>query len=73
MGMYIYNWGFPGGLCGKESACNPGDTGVIPGSGRPPRGGHGNPLQSSCLENSMDRGDWQAAVHRVTKSWIWLN
>ena len=45
-----------------------GDTGSIPGSGRSPGGGHGNPLQYSCLENSMDRGDWQATVHGVTKS-----
>ena len=45
-----------------------GDTGSIPGSGRSPGGGHGNPLQYSCLENSMDRGDWQATVHGVTES-----
>ena len=43
--------GFPGGSDGKESACNEGDLGSIPGSGRSPGGGHGNPLQSSCLEN----------------------
>ena len=56
---------------GKESACNAGDTedaGLIPGSGRSPGGGHGNPLQYSCLENPMDRGAWRAAVHGVTKS-----
>ena len=45
------------------------EIGSIPGSGRSPRGGHGNPLQYSCLENSMDRGAWWATVHRVTKSW----
>ena len=45
------------------------DVDLIPGSGRSPRGGHGNPLQSSCLENPMDRGAWQAIVHRVAKSW----
>ena len=45
------------------------DTGSIPGSGRFPGGGRGNPLQYSCLENSMDRGTWQAIVHGVTKSW----
>ena len=45
-----------------------GDTGSIPGSGRSPGGGPGNPLQYSCLENSMDRGDLQATVHGVTKS-----
>ena len=48
------------------------DAGSIPGSGRSPRGGHGNPLQSSCLENPMDRGAWQATVYRVTKSQIRL-
>ena len=45
------------------------DVGSIPGSGRCPRGGHGNPLQYSCLENPMDRGAWQATVHGVTQSW----
>ena len=59
-------WGFPGGSDGKESACNVGDLGSIPGSGRSPGGGHGNPLQYSCLENPMDRGAWRATVHRVT-------
>ena len=44
------------------------DVGSIPGSGRSPRGGHGNPFQFSCLKNSMDRGAWQATVHRVAKS-----
>ena len=43
-------------------------AGLIPGLGRPPEGGHGNPLQYSCLENLMDRGAWQATVHRVAKS-----
>ena len=53
------NKGFPGGSVGKESACNAGgagDLGSIPGSRRPPGGGHGNPLQYYCLENTMDRG-----------------
>ena len=45
------------------------DAGLIPGSGRFLGGGHGNPLQYSCLENPMDRGAWWATVHRVTKSW----
>ena len=45
------------------------DMGSIPRSGRSPREGDGNPLQYSCLENPMDRGAWQAMVHRVTKSW----
>ena len=48
--------GFPGGSNGKESACNTGDPDLTPGSGRSPGGGHGNPLQHSCLENPMDRG-----------------
>ena len=43
------------------------DTGLIPGLGRSPGGGHGNPFQYSCLENPMDGGDWQATVHRVAK------
>ena len=48
------------------------DTGLIPGLGRSPGGGNGNPLQYSCLENLIDRGTWWAIVHRVTKSWTWL-
>ena len=60
--------GFPGGSGGKESACNVGDLGSIPGSERPPQEGNGNPLQYSCLENPKDRGAWQARVHGVTKS-----
>ena len=59
-------------LSGKNSACNAGDEGSSPGSGRSPGSGHGNPLQCSCLENCMDRGAWWATVHRVTKSWTWL-
>ena len=47
------------------------DMGLIPGSGRSPGGGHGNPLQY-CMENPMDRGAWRATVHRVTKSWTRL-
>ena len=46
------------------------DTGSVPGLGRSPEGGHGNPLRYSCLENPMDRGAWWAMVHRVAKSWI---
>ena len=53
---------------GKESAHNLGDLGLIPGSGRSPGGGHGNPLQDFCLENSMDRGAWWAIAHGVAKS-----
>jgi len=58
-----------GGSDSKESACNVGDLGSIPGLRRSPRGGHGNPLQYSRLENPMDRGACQATVHGVTKSW----
>ena len=57
-----------GGSDGKASACNVGDLGSIPGSGRSPGGGYDNPLQYSCLKNPMDRGAWQAIVHGVTKS-----
>ena len=58
---------FPGALDGKVSAYNVGDPGSIPGLGRSPGEGNGNPLQYSCLENSMDRGAWQATVHRVAR------
>ena len=54
---------FPGGSDSKESACNAGDPGSIPGSGRSPGKGNGSPLQCSCLENSMNRGAWWATVH----------
>ena len=57
----------------KESACNAGDPGSIPGLGRSSEGGNGNLLQYSCLENPMDRGTWQATVHGVTKSWTRLS
>ena len=60
--------GFPGGSDGKESACNTGDPGSIPGSGRSPREGNGNPLQYSCLENSMDREAWWNTAHGVAES-----
>ena len=59
---------FPGVLDNKESACNAGNPRSIPGSGRPPREGTGNPLQYSRLENLMDRGTWWATVHGVTES-----
>ena len=59
---------FPGGSDGKESACNAEDVGSIPGLGRSPGERKGYPLQYSCLENSMDRGAWQATVHGVTES-----
>ena len=60
--------GFPGGSDGKASACNVGDPGSIPGSGRSPEKGNGNPLQHSCLENPMDGGALQATVYGVAKS-----
>ena len=59
--------GFPGGSDGKESACNARDLGSVPGLGRSPGEGYSRPLQYSCLETPMDRGAWQAAVHRVTE------
>ena len=60
-----YTHGFPWRVSGKESACNARDPGLIPGSGRSSGGGHGNPLQYSCLENPTDRGTWQAKVHKT--------
>ena len=60
--------GFPGGSDGKESACNAGDLGLIPGLGRSPGGEHGNLLQYSCLENPMEGGAWWARVQGVAKS-----
>ena len=64
---------FPGGSDGKASACNTGDPGSIPGSGRYYGEGNGNPLQYSCLENSMDGEAWWATVHGVAKSWTRLS
>ena len=55
-------------LSSKESTCNAGDVGLIPGLGRFPEEGNGNPLQYSCLENIMDRAAWWAAIHGVSKS-----
>ena len=59
--------GFPDSPVSKESACSTGDLGSIPGSGRFPREGNGNPLQYSCLENPMSKGTWQATVHGVAR------
>ena len=59
---------FPSSSNGKESPCNVGNLGSIPGLGRTPGEGHGDPLQYSCLENSMDREAWRAIVHGVSKS-----
>ena len=60
-------WRLPWWLSGKESACNAGDAGSIPGWGRSPGGGHGNPLRYAyaCLENPMNRGDWQAPLKSI--------
>ena len=63
-----YCMDFPDDLGGKESACDVGDLGSIPGSGRSPGEGTGNALQYSCLENPIDRGAWWGIVHLVTKS-----
>ena len=65
-----YLWGSSDG---KEAACNAGNLGLIPGLGRSPGEGNGNPLQYSCLENSMDRGAWWAIVHGFTKTRIRLS
>ena len=70
----LWLWeGFPGSSGGKESACSTGHQHLVPGSGRSPGEGNGNPLQYSCLENSMDRGACWATVQWVTKSWTWLS
>jgi len=70
LAYFIYHnvWGFPSSSAGKESTCNAGDPGLIPGLGRSPGEGNSSPFQYFCLENSMDRGAWQATVHGVTKS-----
>ena len=65
--------GFSGSSAGKESTCNVGDLGLIPGLGRSPGGGLGNPLQYFCLKNPMDRGVRLATVHGVAKSWTRLS
>ena len=61
---------FPGGSVIKNLPANAGDVGSVPGSGRSPGGGHGNPLPYSCLENPMDRGTWWAMVYGVAKNQI---
>ena len=69
--------GFHGGSDSKESACNAGDPGLIPGSERSPGEGNGNPLQCSCLGNPMARGAWQSTVHEIAESdsteWLTLS
>jgi len=63
----LYTYGLPRWLSDKESACNTGDMGLIPRSGRSPEEGNGNPLYYSCLGNPMDKGTWQATVRGVAK------
>ena len=63
-----YSWGFLSGSDSKESVCNAGEPGSIPGSGRSRGEGSGCPVQYSCPENSMDRGAWQPAGHGVAES-----
>ena len=65
--------GFPGGSDGQECACNTGDLGSMPLSGRSSGEGNDYPLQYFCLENLMDRGSWQAVIHGLTKSQIELS
>ena len=62
------NYGFPGGSDSKASICNAGDMGSIPGLGKSPGEGNGNPLQHSCLESPVDRRTWWATVHGMAKS-----
>jgi len=64
---------FPAGSDGKESVCNVGDPGSIPGLGIPPGEGNGNPFQYSCLENPMNKRAWRATGYGVTKSWTLLS
>ena len=76
--IYLPNYckGFPGGTVVTNPPANAGDArsmGLIPGTGRYPEEGSGNPLQYSCLRNSMDRGAWRATVHGVAKSWTQLS
>ena len=74
--IYVKNYldeGFPGDSDSKESACNAGNLGLIPGLGISPGEGNGNPFQYSCLENFLVRGAWGATVHGVTKIWTRLS
>ena len=66
--MILLCVGFPGGSDSKESACSAGEPSSVPGVGSSPGGGHGHPLQCSCLEKPMDRGAWRAAAHGVAQS-----
>ena len=71
--LSLVTLGFPGGSDGKESVCNAGDLGLIPGSGRSPAEGNGNLIQYTCLENYMDKGAWWARVHGAALSLIGLS
>ena len=71
--QHLMRGGFLGGLAVKNPLPSAGDVGLIPGSGRSPGEGNDNPLQYSCLENSTDRGGWQATVHGAVKSWTRLS
>ena len=71
--MYEFGVGFPGGSVIKNLPDNTGDLSLFPGSGRSLGEGNGNPLQYSFLVNPMDREDWQATVHGITKSWTQLS
>ena len=73
LGTILYMVGFPCGSDGKESSCNAGDPGSVPGLRRSHGEENGYPLQYSCLETSMDRGAWWATVHGITKSQIQLS
>ena len=73
LALISFRMGFPGSPVSKESTCNVGDLGLIPGLGRSAGGGHGNPLQYSCLKKPMDRGAWQVTVHGVAKRWAQLS
>ena len=68
MNLWHVNYIFSGGSDGKEFAYNVGDPGLIPGLGRSPGEGNGNPLQYSCLENPVDEGAWWATIHGITES-----
>ena len=71
--LNLFDSGFPSGSVIKKPPTNAGDTGLIPGSGRSPGGGHGHPLQYSYQHNPMDRGAWQAIVHEVAETQVQLS
>ena len=74
LSLYFQEWmGFPGIAALKNPPGNEGNSGLIPGSGRLPVEGNGNPLQYSCLGNPTNRGVWRNTVHGIAKSWTWLS